>query len=101
MEKSHLILVTSVKEGWGMIVTEANSRGTPAVVYKSDGLVDSVRNNITGWVSNENTPSDLARSIVLALEDPIKYEIVREAAWEWSKEFTPERTYSAFLKAIN
>jgi len=33
MQKSHVILVTSVKEGWGLIVTEAASQGTPAIVY--------------------------------------------------------------------
>ena len=33
MQKSHLILVASVKEGWGLIV-EANSQGTPVVAYK-------------------------------------------------------------------
>ncbi len=50
MQKSHLITVTSLKEGWGLIVTEANSQGTPAVVYDVDGLRDAVRHNKTGLV---------------------------------------------------
>ena len=37
MQKSHLIAVTSVKEGWGLVVTEANSQSTPAIVYNVDG----------------------------------------------------------------
>ena len=41
MQKSHLGLATSIKEGWGLIVTETNSMGTPCVVYDVDGLRDS------------------------------------------------------------
>ncbi len=33
MRRSHIIAVTSVKEGWGLIVTEAASQACPAVVY--------------------------------------------------------------------
>jgi glycosyltransferase involved in cell wall biosynthesis len=32
MRKCHFIVVTSVKEGWGLIVSEAASQGTPAIV---------------------------------------------------------------------
>jgi len=38
LQKSHVLAVTSVKEGWGLVVTEANPQGTPAVVYNVDGL---------------------------------------------------------------
>ncbi len=50
MQRSHLITVTSLKEGWGLIVTEANSQGTPAVVYDVDGLRDAVKHDETGLV---------------------------------------------------
>ena len=43
MKDANLLLCTSVKEGWGLIVTEANSQGTPALVYDVDGLRDSSR----------------------------------------------------------
>ncbi|MBU1029483.1 glycosyltransferase family 4 protein, partial [Patescibacteria group bacterium] len=69
MKKSHLICVTSVKEGWGLIVTEANSQGTPAVVYQVDGLKDAVKNNITGIVCNKNTPNNLAINIIKIFTD--------------------------------
>jgi glycosyltransferase involved in cell wall biosynthesis len=38
MQAASVLVVTSVKEGWGLIVTEANSMGTPAIVYDVDGL---------------------------------------------------------------
>ncbi len=88
MQRSHVISVTSVKEGWGLIVTEANSQGTPAVVYDVDGLRDSVKTGETGMVTNENTQKSLASSYAAILDNSEKYEIVRSSAWLWSKGIT-------------
>ena len=101
MQKSHLILVTSVKEGWGLIVTETNSQGTPAVVYNVDGLRDSVRNNETGLVTKKNTPQYLARSIVELAKNKKKYARLQRAGWERSKKINFDNCYQQFLEVIN
>lgn len=101
MRKAHLIAVASVKEGWGLIVTEANSQGTPAVVYNVDGLRDSVRHEETGMVCRKNTPENLARKIVWLLSDKERYEQIRKKAWEWSKGINFEKSYEDFLRSIN
>lgn len=36
------LVVTSVREGWGLVVTEAAEAGTPAIAYDVPGLRDSV-----------------------------------------------------------
>ena len=36
-------LVPSVREGWGMVITEANAVGTPAVGYDVPGIRDAIR----------------------------------------------------------
>lgn len=100
MRKAALILVTSVKEGWGLIVTEANSQGTPAIVYDVDGLRDSVKQGVTGIVSANSNPSAMGMSIVDVLADPDSYNSMREHAWKWSKQFTLENSYNDFLKII-
>ena len=99
MQKSHLILVTSVKEGWGLIVTEANSQGTPAVVYDVDGLRDSVKNKETGWISKNNSPNGLADCVIQSLQNIEEYEKVRNDAWLWSKDLTLEKCYLEFKKS--
>ena len=38
MRRATVLCSTSVKEGWGLVVTEANSMATPALVYDVDGL---------------------------------------------------------------
>ncbi|MCX6781639.1 MAG: glycosyltransferase family 4 protein [Candidatus Magasanikbacteria bacterium] len=100
LQKSHLIAVTSVKEGWGLVVTEANSQGTPAIVYNVDGLRDAVMNNETGLICKENTPEDLAVNIVNLLSDEEKYKSLRINAWEWSKEINFKNSYEEFIKFI-
>jgi glycosyltransferase involved in cell wall biosynthesis len=98
MQKCHAILVTSVEEGWGLIISEANSQGTPAVVYDVAGLRDSVRHNETGLVTAEN-PAGLADGIVSLFKDTARYEALRRAAWTWSKTLTFDQSYKD-LKAI-
>lgn len=93
-----LLLVTSVKEGWGLIVTEANSQGTPAVVYDTDGLRDSVQENTTGLLCKNGSPASMSSAILSLLSDKATYETMRKNAWEMSKQFTFETSYQDFLK---
>lgn len=100
LRRSHLIAVTSVKEGWCLVVTEANSQGTPAVAYNVDGLRDSVRDEETGWLARKNTPAYLATKIVEAFSDEHKYNIMRYQGWLWSKEMTFASAYNNFIKVL-
>lgn len=99
MQRSHIIVVTSIKEGWGLIVTEANSQGTPAVVYDVDGLRDSVRDKITGKVTKPN-PMDLAAGVVEVLKNKKQYDRMRQAAWLWSKEITFDKSYKDLKEVV-
>jgi glycosyltransferase involved in cell wall biosynthesis len=57
MAQAHALLLTSVREGWGLVVTEANACGTPAIVYDVPGLRDSVRHESTGLIVPPKTRS--------------------------------------------
>ena len=100
-QKSHILIVTSVKEGWGLVVTEAGSQGMPAIVYDVDGLRDSVRHDETGLICKKNSPEMMAENIGLMLRDKLLYERVRRNAWQWSKEVNFERTLEEFKGYIN
>jgi glycosyltransferase involved in cell wall biosynthesis len=95
MQKSHVLLAASVKEGWCLVVSEAAGQGTPAVVYDVDGLRDSVKNDKTGVVCEKN-PSDLAQGIVKILGDSNFYQKAQREGWAWSKQLTFDRSYSDF-----
>ncbi len=101
MRQAAIILVTSVKEGWGLVVTEANSQGTPAIVYDADGLRDSVQDGKTGIVVADSNVQAMGNAVTTLLRDPKQYAKLREQALAWSHEFTFENSYHDFLKAIS
>jgi glycosyltransferase involved in cell wall biosynthesis len=101
MQESHLIVVASVKEGWGLIVTEANSQGTPAVVYNVDGLREAVKDNQTGLICDKNTPENLAEKMTQILRNIELYKKLQKNGWEWSKKINFENSYKEFILKIN
>ena len=48
MTRAHILLFPAVREGWGLTITEANARQTPAVAYDVPGVRDSVVHGQTG-----------------------------------------------------
>lgn len=97
MRACHIIAVTSIKEGWGLIITEAASQGTPAVVYDADGQRDSVRHGQSGLVTSPN-PAALAEGIVELLTNMPLYNKLQRCGWEWSKLITFEQCYHDFKR---
>jgi len=99
LARASLIVMASVREGWGLVVTEGNILGTPAVVYDRPGLRDSTIHERTGLVTTPD-PASLARGIVRVLSDPGLYERLRAGALEWAEGFTWERASVAFEQAL-
>lgn len=100
MQKAHVITVTSIKEGWGLIVTEANGQGTPAAVYNVDGLRDAVQDGKTGLITKENTPESLAQTLLELADNKKLYRKLQKAAWSWSKELNFDNSYKIFKDYI-
>lgn len=68
LSEAHLLVVTSVREGWGLVVSEAAAVGTRTVAYNVPGLVDSVR-ACKGLITRRASPEDLAPLILSALPE--------------------------------
>ena len=85
LRRAHFLLHTSMREGWGLNVIEANAMGTPAIVYPVPGLIESTLDDKTGRVSKSETPESLAAAITTALQDPERYRVHRRQAWERAK----------------
>lgn len=82
LREAHLLVHTSIREGWGLNVIEANAMGTPALVYPVAGLVDSTVHNETGIVSESETPESLASAAESLLKQPNRYDPLRTNAWK-------------------
>jgi glycosyltransferase involved in cell wall biosynthesis len=87
LRHAHLLLHTSLREGWGLNVIEANAMGTPAVVYPVAGLIESTLHGQTGIVADAETPEALADGVQRCVAAPAKYEQYRAAAWERAQTF--------------
>jgi len=103
LQRAHLLLHASVKEGWGLNVIEAASVRTPSVVYKVNGLTDSVQDGITGVIIKQNNPNELAKNSLLLLQNQTVYRKMQKNALARAKNYTWKKSINqslALLKII-
>jgi glycosyltransferase involved in cell wall biosynthesis/O-antigen/teichoic acid export membrane protein len=60
--RAHALVATSVREGWGLVVTEAAASGTVAIGYDVAGLRDSI--GASGGILTQADPASLAAGLV-------------------------------------
>jgi glycosyltransferase involved in cell wall biosynthesis len=97
MARAHGLLVPSVREGWGLVVIEANAVGTPAVGYQVPGIRDSIRHGETGFLVPAGDPEALGRAAIELIGEPERYEALRRAAVEWGESFSWDATADELL----
>jgi hypothetical protein len=94
------LFVPSIREGWGLVVTEANAMGTAAIAYDAPGLRDSVVNGKTGILVKDKSPQNLASSALTLLKNPGLLKIFSDSALAFSKQFSWDNTAAEFDKII-
>ncbi len=87
LRHAHFLVHTSIREGWGLNVIEANAMGTPAAVYPVSGLVDSTLHDVTGLVAASENIESLTTCLMRAVNNPGQYAQLRKNAWLRSKSF--------------
>jgi len=95
LSQSHLILVPSVREGWGLIVPEANLVGTPAIVYNVPGLRDVTKNNRNGVVVKAGSPKSLADAAIKLLSADKEYQQLSKSSQAYAKSLSWDDTAKA------
>ncbi|GAA3487353.1 glycosyltransferase family 4 protein [Streptomyces cremeus] len=91
---SWLLLHPSAVEGWGLVVTEAATRGTPSVGFDVPGLRDSVEDGVTGVLARGES-SFAAAWCALALSAERRTAMGR-AAMRQAERYRWSGTVSAF-----
>jgi len=99
IQKSTVLLVSGVREGWGRIVTEANSVGVPAIGYNINGLRDSIIDGKTGLLCEPN-PEAMAKKIIEFLEDKNLQNELSKNALEYSRNFSWDKSVDEFEKIL-
>ena len=62
LTRAHVLVATSLREGWGLTVSEAAVCGTPSIGYAVPGLVDSIP--ASGGALVDPNPDALADALV-------------------------------------
>jgi glycosyltransferase involved in cell wall biosynthesis len=94
LQKSHALINTSYKEGWGLVNLEANSQGTPAIVFDVEGCKDSVKDGINGYISNTE------KSFIENIEKVMKKDLSKSSL-EYSKKFNYDIKSEDFWKIVS
>jgi glycosyltransferase involved in cell wall biosynthesis len=99
LAQADAVVGTSVREGWGLTVTEAALAGTPAVVYDIPGFRDAVVHGRTGVVTAP-APAALAQGIRTLLADRARHRALGEAARARARALSWSATAAAFEAAL-
>jgi len=101
MQQAWSLILPSVKEGWGMVVTEAAACGTPSIVSNVTGLRDAVEQDKTGIILSQNpSPEEIARALVDIIRDKDKRMNLGKNARQYAQTLSWEKSYQEFKKNI-
>ena len=95
-----VLALPSVKEGWGLVVVEAGTHGTPTVAFRgAGGLDESIRHGETGLLV-EGGASELAGALGQLLEDDVLRARMSHAASQWAHRFRWSHTVERFEEVL-
>lgn len=100
LARANVLVNPSIREGWGLVNIEANIVGTPVIAYKSAGLVDSVKEGVSGTFCKKNTPENLASTVYKLLGDGEKYKRFVATSKTWGQSFNWDSSKSKSLRLI-
>lgn len=84
-KKAHCLLHTSVREGFGLVVIEANSQGTPVISYNSPGLRDIIIDNKNGFLFQRGEYKMIANKLISLYNNPILLRLSDQSVIEAKK----------------
>jgi len=94
LQKSHILINTSYKEGWGLVNLEANSQGTPAVAFNVEGCRDSIKPGVNGFIADDE--DEFVEKIL-----ELKEKNLEQSSIEYSKQYNYDDKSEEFWEAIN
>lgn len=98
MARAHALVVTSVREGWGLVVDEAAAMGTPTVAYDVPGLRDAVPP--AGGHLTSRDVEELARALHAVVTNPRTMPQGSATTWSAVAQAVAQQLQSR-LRAIN
>ena len=99
-ERAWLLLLPSLKEGWGLVVGEAGMHGAPTVAYRSaGGTLESVAAGVSGLLVD--TREELTAAVRRLLEDEVLRARLGDGARAMSHAYTWEHAQESFALVVD
>jgi len=69
MSRAKITVVPSRHEAFGLVNIESMAVGTPVVASQVDGIAETIRDGVDGWLVPPDNPNALAEKLVVTLQD--------------------------------
>lgn len=89
---SRVHVMPSVREGFGLVLTECAEYGIPSVVYSGSGLEDIIENGETGFICSQHDVDEMADRIIMLLDE--------DNCWKKMSLLSKERNKQYYLENI-
>jgi len=86
MREQDVLVFPSLFEGFGMVITEAMSQGTPVITTDRTAGPDLINNFENGWLINAGSTESLQEMIENILNNPLSVEKNGRLAMETARE---------------
>ena len=96
LSRAHALVFPSIREGWGIPVTEAGCVGTPCIAFNSPGIAEAVDYGKAGYLCDKNDSDTVAGLMRRIIENETEYDQKRNKAYEFSSGFTWDKSGKDF-----
>jgi glycosyltransferase involved in cell wall biosynthesis len=100
LQRAHVVVNPSSKEGWGVTVIEANACGTPVIASDVQGLRDAVVDGKTGFLVPFGDVDGFARRMLEVLSNKELRKSLSDEAVAHARRFNWDDSADAVLRII-
>lgn len=98
VEKSYMHIFPSIREGWGLVISECANLGTPSLVYPVAGCLDATNYGKAGFVADSIGKEFLIEKFLSISRE--EYERMRICAFEYTFQLNYNKQCEEFLRVI-